>query len=70
MIILAELVFYCSPVVLLHGTSSHVMPTRAGATAGIYGCGQPVVQQPCHANAERCGGGHLWLLPFISVLLS
>ena len=59
MIILAELVFYCSPVVLSHGTSSHVMPmveasshvmpvvvasshvmpARAGAMAGIYGCG-------------------------------
>ena len=43
MIILAELVFYCSPVVLSHGTSSHVMPARAGATAGIYGCGQSLL---------------------------
>ncbi len=49
MIILTELVFYYSPVILLHGTSSHVMPVveasshvmpaRAGAIAGIYGCG-------------------------------
>ncbi len=59
MIILAELFFYCSLVILLHGTSSlvmpmveasshvmpvveassHVMPARAGAMAGIYGCG-------------------------------
>ena len=39
MIILTELVFYYSPVILSHGTSSHVMPARAGAIAGIYGCG-------------------------------
>ncbi len=59
MIILTELVFYYSPVILSHGTSSHVMPVveanshvmpmveanshvmpaRAGAMAGIYGCG-------------------------------
>lgn len=59
MIILTELVFYCSLDILSHGTSSHVMPmveasshvmpvvvasshvmpARAGAMAGIYGCG-------------------------------
>ena len=49
MIILTELVFYCSLVILSHGTSSHVMPmveasshimpARASAIAGIYGCG-------------------------------
>ena len=49
MIILTELVFYCSLDILSHGTSSHVMPVvvasshvmpaRAGAMAGIYGCG-------------------------------
>ena len=49
MIILAELVFYCSLDILSHDTSSHVMPVveasshvmpaRAGAMAGIYGCG-------------------------------
>ena len=46
MIILAELVFYRSPVVLLHGTSSHVMPMRKGAVAGIYGC--------CHLFPSFC----------------
>ena len=59
MIILTELFFNCSLVILSHGTSSHVMPmveasshvmpmveasshvmpARAGAMAGIYGCG-------------------------------
>ena len=49
MIILAELFFYCSLVILLHGTSSlvmpmveassHVMPAWRSALAGIYGCG-------------------------------
>ena len=49
MMILVELVFYCSLVILLHGTSSlvmpmveassHVMPAWACAMVGIYGCG-------------------------------
>ena len=49
MIILTELVFYCSLVILSHGTSSHVMPVVvasshvmpawACAMVGIYGCG-------------------------------
>ena len=56
MIILAELVFYSSPVVLSHGTSSHVMPmveasshvmpAWACAMAGIYGCGH-LFQSSC-----------------------
>ena len=56
MIIPTELVFYCSLVILSHGTSSHVMPVvvasshvmpaRAGAMAGIYGCGH-LFQSSC-----------------------
>ena len=36
------------------GSSSHVMPTRIGVVAGIYGCDR--IQQPCHPRAGLCGG--------------
>ena len=35
-------------------SSSHVMPTRIGVVAGIYGCGR--IQQPCHPHAGMCDG--------------
>ena len=62
MIILAELVFYCSPVVLSHGTSSHVMP-MVEASSHVM----PVVVASSHvmpawacAMAGIYGCGHLF----------
>ena len=48
-------------VIPTQGYCSHVMPAWAwaSAAAGICGCGK--IQQPCHANAGLCDGGHLWL---------
>ena len=50
MIILTELVFYYSPVILLHGTSSHVMPVVEASSRVM-----PVVEANSHVMPARAG---------------
>lgn len=65
MIILTELVFYYSPVILSHGTSSHVMP-MVEASSHVM----PVVVASSHvmpawacAMAGIYGCGHFFSVP-------
>ena len=50
MIILTELVFYCSLVILSHGTSSHVMPVVEASSRVM-----PVVEANSHVMPARAG---------------
>ena len=50
MMILVELVFYCSPVILSHGTSSHVMPMVIASSHVMQ-----MVEASSHVMPARAG---------------
>ena len=54
MIILTELVFYYSPVILSHGTSSHVMPVVVASSRVM-----PMVEASSHVMPVVVASSHV-----------